>query len=69
MCMFESENRKMSNQNRKIEFGITEAEIRIEAAKLTTKMVTALLYTTKLTCRQIPAMNTLASLQAKCLSK
>ena len=66
MCMFESENRKMSNQNRKIEIGITEAEIRIEATKLTTKMVTALLHTT---CRQIPAMNTLASLQAKCLSK
>ena len=29
--MFESENRKSSNQNRKIEIWVIEAEIRIEA--------------------------------------
>ena len=41
--MFESENWKSSNQNRKIEIGINEAEIRIEATQLTTRIVTALL--------------------------
>ena len=40
--MFESENRKLSKQNRKIEIGIIEAEIRIEATQLTRKIVTAL---------------------------
>ena len=40
--MFESENRKLSNQNRKIEIGIIEAEIRIEATQLTRRIVTAL---------------------------
>ena len=40
--MFESENRKSSNQNRKIEIGIIEAEIRIEATQLTRRIVTAL---------------------------
>ena len=30
----ESENRKLSNQNRKTEIGIIEAEIRIEATQL-----------------------------------
>ena len=41
--MFESENRKSSNENRKIEIGIIEAEIRIEATQLTRRIVTALL--------------------------
>ena len=41
--MFESENRKSSNQNRKIGIGIIEAEIRIEATQLTRRIVTALL--------------------------
>ena len=41
--MFESENRKSSNQNRKIKIGIIEAEIRIEATQLTRRIVTALL--------------------------
>ena len=40
--MFESENRKSSTQNRKIEIGIIEAEIRIEATQLTRRIVTAL---------------------------
>ena len=40
--MIESENRKTSNQNRKIEIGIIEAEIRIEATKLTKRIVTTL---------------------------
>ena len=31
--MFESENRKCSNENRKIEIGTIEAEIRIEATQ------------------------------------
>ena len=42
--MFESENRKLSNQNRKIEIGIIEAEIRIEATQPTRRIVTALLH-------------------------
>ena len=42
--MFESENRKLSNQNRKIEIGIIEAELRIEATQLTRRIVTALQY-------------------------
>ena len=42
--MFESENRKSSNVNRKIEIGIIEAEIRIEATQLTRRIVTALVY-------------------------
>ena len=41
--MFESENRKLSNQNRKIEIGKIEAEIRIEATQLTKRIMTALL--------------------------
>ena len=41
--MFESENRKSSNENRKIEIGIIEAEMRIEATQLTRRIVTALL--------------------------
>ena len=41
--MFESENRKSSNENRKIEIGIIEAEIRIEATQLTRRIVTALI--------------------------
>ena len=40
--MFESENQKSSNHNRKIEIGIIEAEIRIEATQLTRRIVTAL---------------------------
>ena len=40
--MSESENRKSSNQNRKIEIGIIEAEIRIRATQLTRRIVTAL---------------------------
>ena len=40
--MFESENEKLSNQNRKTETGIIEAEIRIEATQLTRRIVTAL---------------------------
>ena len=40
--MIESENRKSYNQNRKIEIGIIEAEIRIEATKLSRRIVTAL---------------------------
>ena len=43
--MFESEHRKSSNQNRKIEIGIIEAEIRIEATQLTRRIVTALVIT------------------------
>ena len=42
--MFESENQKSSNQNRKIEIGIIEAEIRIEATQLTRKIVTAYIH-------------------------
>ena len=45
--MFESENRKSSNQNRESEIGIIEAEIRIEATQLTRRIVTALLRTVK----------------------
>ena len=41
--MFESENRKSSDQNRKIEIGIIEAELRIEATQLTRRIVTAAL--------------------------
>ena len=41
--MFESENRKSSNQNQKIGIGIIEAEIRIEATQLSRRIVTALL--------------------------
>ena len=40
--MYESENRKSSNLNRKIEIGIIEAVIRIEATQLTRRIVTAL---------------------------
>ena len=40
--IFESETQKLSNQNRKIEIGIIEAEIRIEATQLTRRIVTAL---------------------------
>ena len=40
--MFELENRKSSNENRKIKIGIIEAEIRIEATQLTRRIVTAL---------------------------
>ena len=43
--MFESENRKSSNQNRKIKIGIIEAEIRIEATQLTRRILTALIQT------------------------
>ena len=40
--MFESENQKSSNQNRKIEIGIIEAEIRTEATQLTRRIGTHL---------------------------
>ena len=40
--MFESKNRKSSYQNQKIEFGITEYKIRVNAKQLTRKIVTAL---------------------------
>ena len=40
--ILESKNRKSSYQNRNIEFGIIEAEIRIEAKQLSKKIVTAL---------------------------
>ena len=40
--MIEWENRKSCNQNRKIEIGIIEAEIRIEATQITRRIVTAL---------------------------
>ena len=43
--MFELETQKSSNQNQKIEIGIIEAEIRIEATQLTRRIVTALLHT------------------------
>ena len=49
--MFESESQKSSKQNRKIEIGINEAEIRIEATQLTRKIVTV----------QIPSTYTLDS--------
>ena len=42
--ILESKNRKSSYQNRNIEIGITEAEIRIEAKQLSRKIVTALLH-------------------------
>ena len=51
--MFESKNRKLSNQNGKVEFGIIEAEIRIEATQLTKRIVTALL----LTQRRLPVLH------------
>ena len=38
------ENRKSSNQNRKIEIGIIEVKIRIETTQLTWRIVTALTY-------------------------
>ena len=40
--MFESANRKSFNQNGKIEIVIIEAEIRMEATQLTTRIMTAL---------------------------
>ena len=40
--MVESENQKSSNENRKIEIGIIEAEIRLEATQLTRRIMTAL---------------------------
>ena len=43
--MFESENRKSSNENRKIGIGIIEAKIRFKATQLTRRIVTALLCT------------------------
>ena len=46
--MFELENRKSSNQNRKIDIGIIEAEIRIEAIQLTKRIVTALTHRHKI---------------------
>ena len=46
--MFELENQESSNQDRKIEIGIIEAEIRIEATLLTKKIVTAPLPSTML---------------------
>ena len=49
--MFESENWNSSNQNQKIEIGIIEAEIRIEATQLTRRIVTALVPSVK--CVQI----------------
>ena len=39
---FELENRRLSNRNQKIEIGIAEAEIGIEAIQLTRTIVTAL---------------------------
>ena len=42
--ILESKNRKLSYQNRNIEIGIIEAEIRIEAKQLSRKIVTALLH-------------------------
>ena len=39
--LLESKNRKSSYQNRNIEIKITEAEIRIEAKRLSRKIVTA----------------------------